>query len=136
VDLQEAREGYMTILTDEGFRPEIDSDGDIHFKFEGGHHYIIVSNCDDNFVEITFPGFWSIDDKEELSAALLAANNANRRTKASKVCVTSDGDRVSASVESYFANQSDVGGFLTRALRSLQLAVEIFRDELKKIQAG
>jgi hypothetical protein len=113
----------MSILSDEGFRPEIDSDGDIHFKYEGAHYYI-TSNCDDSYFYILFPSFWPIDDVEELGRAMMAANNATRNTKSAKVYIRNDMKAVSATAEALIASPSDVRKFIDRALRCTVRAVE------------
>lgn len=125
------RQTYMSILSDEGFRPEIDPDGDIHFKYEGGHYYI-NSNCDDGYFYLLFPSFWAIDDVEELGRAVMAANNATRSFKAVKVYIRNDMKNVSATAEGLIASPSDVRKFLDRALRSLRGAVESFMKEMKQ----
>ena len=71
---EDLRQTYMSVLSDEAFRPEIDSDGDIHFKYEGGH-YFVTRNCDDGFFYVLYPAFWPIDDVEELGRAVMAASN-------------------------------------------------------------
>jgi hypothetical protein len=124
------RQTYMSILSDEGFRPELDSDGDIHFKYESGH-YFITANCDDGFFYILFPSFWSIDDVEELGRAMMAASNVTRRTKAAKVYITKDLKNVSATAEALIANPSDVRKFFNRALISIRSAVESFAKEMR-----
>ncbi len=125
------RQTYMSILSDEGFRPEIDSDGDIHFKYEGGHYYI-TDNCDDSYFFIVFPGFWTIDDVAELGRAIMAANNATAWTKAAKVYIPPHMKSASATVEVLIADPSDVRKILNRALRSIVTAVERFEKEMRE----
>jgi hypothetical protein len=128
---EDLRETYMTILADEGFRPEVDSDGDIHFKYEGGHYYI-TSNCDDGFFYILYPGFWGIDDEEELERAVMAASKATRLTKAAKVFINSDLKDVSATAETLIVNPGDVQKLINRALRCIRSAVASFTKEMNE----
>jgi hypothetical protein len=127
---EELRETYMTILADEGFRPEVDGDGDIHFKYEGGH-YFVTRNCDDGFFYILYPGFWAIDDAEELERAVMAASKATRVTKAGKVFIDDDLKDVSATAEMLIVNPADVQKLLTRSLRCIRSAVESFKREMR-----
>ena len=120
------------MLSDMGFRPEVDSDGDIHFRYEGGNYYI-TSNCDDTYFFLLFPGFWTLDSKAEQLAGLLAANNASRRVKAAKTYVTPNMDRVSVSLECLVGGPSDVRGFLMRGLRCIQQSVTVFKEELRSM---
>jgi hypothetical protein len=125
------RQTYMSVLASEGFRPELDGDGDIHFKYEGGHYYV-TDNCDDGFFYILFPGFWSIDTGDELARAALAVNTATRDTKAAKVYITRDLKRVSATFEGLVGSSSDVPHIINRALRCIRTAVRTFMDEMAK----
>ena len=127
---EDLRQTYMSVLSDEAFRPEIDSDGDIHFKYEGGH-YFITRNCDDGFFYILYPAFWPIDDVEELGRAVMAASNATRSTKAAKVYIDSDLKDVSATAEALIASPSDARKFVIRALGCIRSAVESFRKEMR-----
>lgn len=68
VDWSNLRQTYMSTLTDLGFRPEIDGDGDIHFMYEGGN-YFITDICDDTYFYLLFPGFWELEDRSEQLAA-------------------------------------------------------------------
>ena len=127
---EDLRQTYMSVLSDEGFRPDIDSDGDIHFKYEGGH-YFVTRNCDDGFFYVLYPAFWPIDDVEELGRAVMAASNATRSTKAAKVYIDSDLKDVSATAEALIASPSDVRKFVVRALSCIRSAVESFRKEMR-----
>lgn len=123
----------MNLLINEGFRPEIDSDGDIRFKYEGGIYYILNTN-DDGYFQVVFLGFWKIDRGAELGAAMLAASNANRRTKVAKLWADSDFNRMNASAEIFFSDWSDLTGpIITRCLRAIRTAVDTFREEFAKL---
>jgi hypothetical protein len=132
VSWQDLRHKYLSILSDMGFRSEIDSDGDIHFTYEGGNYYI-TNNCDDTYFFMLYPGFWQFDNKNEQLAGLLAANITNRRMKVAKILLNSDMDRASVTLECYIHNISDVQSFLMRGLRCMQEARKVFRDEIEGI---
>jgi len=131
VSWEDLRSTYVSMLTEEGFRPEIDSYGDIHFKFEGGNYYI-TNNCDDTYFYLLYPSFWSISGDAELSRAMRAANAATRTTKAAKVYVHPDGSDVSATLEVLVASPADVRAFLARGFRCIRSAVNSFIEEMNK----
>jgi hypothetical protein len=124
----------MSMLSDLGFRADIDSDGDIRFNYEGKTYYI-TSNCDDTFFYIVCPAFWTLDNKTEQLAGLLAASSTSRRVKAAKVWVASGMDRVDVTLECLIGEPSDVRSFLMRGLRSMQQAVSIFREEMRGLMS-
>jgi hypothetical protein len=134
MEWDELRKIYLSILSDEGFRPEIDSDGDVHFKYEGGNYYILEDH-DEQFVYILYPNFWAIDSSEEQLKALKAAATATRTTKAAKVLLTPKGDNVSAAFESLVSAPSEIPSILVRALRCVQSAVNKFKEEMNKNDA-
>lgn len=122
----------MSMLSDMGFRPEIDSDGDIHFKYEGGN-YFITNNCDDTYFHLLYPGLWTLDSKTQQLAALMAANSTNRRVKAAKVWVTPSMNRVDLTLECLIGEPSDVRSIFMRSLRCAQKAVDVFAEEIRDL---
>jgi hypothetical protein len=135
VDWSDLRPTYMSTLTELGFRPEIDGDGDIRFMYEGGNYYI-TDNCDETFVYIMYPGFWSLEDRSEQLAGLMAANSTNSQVKAAKILLSKDMTRASVTIECLIREASDVSSFLMRALRCIQLARRTFRDEIQGLTAN
>lgn len=135
MEWDELKEIYLSILSDEGFRPVVDSDGDIHFKYEGGNYYIFAER-DEQFIYIQYPRFWGIDGSEERIRALRAANSATATTKAAKVCVTPEGDDVSAAFESLVSAPSELRHILVRGLRCIRSAVNKFVEEMNKDDAS
>lgn len=129
MDWQDLRAPYLAVLAQAGYRPEIDSDGDIRFAYEGRHFYV-TRNCDATYLEILYPGFWSIDSGPELGMVLFAASTANRTTKAAKLWVSEDLDRVSAVAECLISGPLDLQPIFMRLLRCLSLALETFRAEM------
>jgi hypothetical protein len=132
MDWQDLRRRYVSMLSDMGFRPEIDSDGDIHFRYEGGSYYV-TDNCDDTYFFLMYPGFWSPENGNQQLAALMAANATNRRIKAAKVMVNSSMDRVGVTLECLIGEPADVRSFLMRGLRIIQQAVTIFMEEVREL---
>jgi hypothetical protein len=131
VSWEELRTAYMSILVEEGFRPEIDSEGDVHFRYEGGH-YFITSNTDNTCCCILFPNFWEISSDAERIKAMVAANNANRATKAAKVWLSADGQNTSASLEALVGAPAEVSGIFSRSLNCLRTAVDRFVEDMRK----
>ena len=125
-----ARKCFMEYLSEEGFRPELDKDGDIYFKYEGKHHYIVLREKDLQFVQLIHPRFWSIDSEEERQKALVAANLATGRCKCCKVYVGED--NTTAGIELFVAEPGHAVAVLERALRALQNGVNTFIEEMRK----
>lgn len=126
-DLQQA---YLDLLRREGYSPELDKDGSILFKHEGGRYLIIIDPKDRTFLQLAFPGFWRLETDQDRQKALAAANEASRRTKVIKVVVGKA--TVFATAEMFLEKPADLGPVLGRCLGGLQLGVKIFTDAMAK----
>lgn len=70
---------YFGLLSKEGFRPEIDSDGDIKFKYEGSTFYIETNSPENIFKIFTVLKADSIVGENGCSAEyLIALNNTSK----------------------------------------------------------
>ena len=93
--------GLPRLPADEGYRPTVDGDGDVSFKYEGGSYYIDIDTDDNTYFRLVFPNFWSLDDADERARGVMAADAATRRTNVAKVYTRQDGKNVSAAVEMF-----------------------------------
>jgi len=117
---------YHKYLTDEGYRPTIDKDGDVLFKYEGGSYYVIANEDDPMYFQVLYPNFWAIEKPEDADKAYRAAGDATRATKVAKVFLNEARDKVSADVEVYMKDQTDGQVFLERAIAAIRHAVGEF----------
>lgn len=122
---------YVEHLSELGYRPQIDDDGDIYFRYEGGHYYIIGTD-DEQYVQIAYPNFWPIEDDEELRRALLAASTANRTTKVAKVSLRPDLTDALITAEVFLARPTDLVDVFERLMRALQTARATFVEEMQR----
>ena len=119
---------YMDYLIEEGYRPTIDSDGDVIFKHEGRAYFIDIDTSDEQFFRIVYPNFWSIESAEELARVLYAANYATRMTKVAKVYLRSDGKDTIASIEMFFEQPEHFRSVFRRAMSALQTSITNFKE--------
>ena len=77
-------------LVAEGYRPEVDEDGDIRFRHEGRTLYLILDASDLCYLRLSMPGVWECEGPEQERRALEAVNAVNRDLKVVK-CVLVDG---------------------------------------------
>lgn len=118
---------YSRILKDQGFTPTLDPDGDIEFKYEGGH-YLILLDDDEVFFRLMFPIFWPIEDEPERARAVEAALHATAQTKVAKVFII--GDAACASIEMFVGSPDAVDAVFMRCLGALQASVAMFRKRM------
>lgn len=121
---------YMEYLTQEGYRPSVDGDGDVVFKEEGRTYYIEVDTEDQGYFRVVFPNFWCIESDEERERVLVAANHATMQTKVAKVYLRADGEDTSAAVELFLAHPKDFSAVFQRAMSALKASVRTFREKM------
>lgn len=115
---------YMTWLAADGFRPEIDKDGDVAFKYEGASLFIRPAVDDPQFHVIAMPGIWSIDSEAERARVRIAALKATAETKVVKVVVYNNSVWVLA--ELFLPKRECFKDIYERCLRALQAARRTF----------
>jgi hypothetical protein len=125
----EIRDLHVEFLTEQGFRPKVDEEGDIHFRYEGRHHFVMESQ-EDTYFHLLFPNFFPLSNEAEVEQAALAASVASRVTKVAKVYLNPGLDNVSASVELLVAKPTDVHDQFLRCLGILGTATGKFLEEM------
>jgi hypothetical protein len=127
---EERTELYRSFLTEEGYGPKIDAEGDVTFKYEGGLYFVGVDEKDEQFFRIGYPNFWSIENEAERVKAFQAANYASERTKVAKVFVVRN--NTWASVEMFCASPEVFKGVFARCLKAIQVSVQNFREKMQE----
>lgn len=126
----ELQQLYMSYLTYEGFKPEIDSDGDVRFKRDGKVYFILVNEGDPEFFRIVLANIWPIESDKERSQVLMAANDANAKSKVSKV-FTVEND-VWVSIDLFVRRPEDFKDVFTRSMSALDNGVRSFVKRMKE----
>ena len=111
---------YNDFLRSEGYTTEVDDDGDITFKLEGGNYFTVV-----------FPNFWPIESEDERTATYIACCHATADTKGAKVYPL--GDNICASIEMFFGEPEDFKPVFKRALSTVQSAVAKFAEKMREL---
>lgn len=123
---------YSSYLRSEGYLPEVDRDGDIVFKVEGGSYILFANDKDREYFSLLFPNFWPIENERERTVAYAAACQTTATTKVAKVYLV--GDNVSASVELIFGDPEQFKAVFKRALVTLQGSVAVFAEKMRELK--
>lgn len=118
----------LDFLAEEGFRPQLDDEGDVLFKFEGGTYYLMTSDADPSYFALYYFRFWPLEDPAERIRAHEAAAQAQQRIRIGQITVL-DTD-VNASVQAYLPGADAWRGVLLRNLSGLQALVRSFREQM------
>jgi len=129
------QEIYLEALREQGYRPDIDKDGDIQFMVLGSNYFIIIDEKDSQFFQL-YTGFWLDDATMEDTYELV--NFANRRSKVAKISLSEKEDEpdkliVSITAELLVNDPEDFSTLLTRAISLLANARSIFQAQLAKL---
>ena len=121
---------YMDYLVEEGFRPTVDSDGDVTFKAEGGLYCIDIDENDDEYFRILYPNFWKVESEQERTRVISASNYATMVTKVAKVYLRSDDKDTCAAVEMFVNPPENFKPVFARAMRALRSSVKTFVEKM------
>ena len=127
--MQQHIDFLMQHLVTEGFRAELDGDGDILFKCEGLRYALCFDASDAAFGKLILANVWQIDSAAELQLALTELNILNRRLKVVKG--HTQGDQVWFTVELLLDRQAGWATYLQRCVRGLSHAMGLFAERMR-----
>lgn len=130
VDKEELQRLYTDYLGEEGYKWEIDTDGDVRFKREGKVYFIQVSDKDPEFFTVVLPNIWPIENEKERLQVLVAADASNAKSKVSKVYTM--GDNVWVSIELFVERPEQFKAVFKRALSALDNGVANFAFKMRE----
>ena len=120
---EEVRVSYMNYLEEQGYKPEVDEDGDVTFKFEGKRYYLFVKT---NRV-FTLVRFLSDDDscskRKQKAISKTSGRYLNISIHALLSCKS-----ISFSSRSFLKEKDDWKDFFTVSLNSVKNSIESAKD--------
>jgi hypothetical protein len=129
VSKSQLQQMYITYLREQGYQPNVDSDGDVTFKAEERNFYIVVDEDDLESFRIVFPNFWEIESTEERLKAYEAAMYATRTTKVARVFITSR-DNTSIDANIFLGKPEDFKLHFRRMIDVILIARRDFVDKM------
>lgn len=113
-------------LSNEGFRYEVDSDGDIHFRYEGAHIYYIPDDDDQSYFRLLMPGIYDL--RNDRAKVFEAMNAVSAGLKVVKPILGND--TVHLSIELFLDLSPEIEDFFPRCLNLLMHARSKFMQEM------
>jgi hypothetical protein len=120
----ELQKFYLEFLSSEGYGADLDKGGHVVFTRGDLHFRILIDARDPQFLMLTAPGIWTVDDDGERARVLLAMNDTNCVVKAVKLMLLHG--QVSAGTEAYFQRPEDLRGVFRRMLSSVEAGIAHF----------
>ncbi len=113
-------------LSSEGYKYDIDGDGDIHFKFEGVNLYFTVDQNDQRYFRLIMPGIYKLENNRE--KVLEAINATCRDMKVLKAYLV--GEFLWLSVELFIDSTPELEDFFPRCMGLLKAGREKIAQEI------
>lgn len=124
------RTDLFNFLKEEGFMPELDSDGDIKFKSEGQFHYIRVSKTDENPLYVVLFRPFNYPEEYSVETLVMATRNLNLY-KGVKVLCFDESFRIGA--ELYVRNAEPVKAAFYKLLGIIEIVKSDVMEECKNV---
>ena len=113
-------------LSNEGYKFDVDSDGDIHFKYEGINLYFTVDNNDQKYFRLIMPNIYQLEGNR--TKVLEAINTVARDLKVIKAYLIED--RLWLAVELFIDSTPELEDFFPRCMGLLQAGREKIAEEI------
>ena len=119
----EAREAlYTEYLHAEGYRPDLETDGQVIFSKSDGKFGILISKDEQLFRLVS--GFWQFSGEDERARARHAANRVMATAKVAKLYIQEDW--VYIAVELFFPDPAAFKPVFSRCMQSMEHGMDKF----------
>ena len=123
-------EQYLEMLSEEGFRPAVDNQGDIVFKYEGIKLHIVVSEKDPEYFKVIDYNLWIAESEDERKKAERVARQLNIGYKVVKVLQNDNGFGIT--IEMFVPSLDVIPPVLNRILDTIKFVRNEFVDLMNK----
>ncbi len=130
----ETRDFIRDFLADEGYRPELDKDGDILFKREGWSFFVLLDDNDKEFFRVLLPNIDHMEEGTSEDTVIRAALETARKIKVAKVFINK-GTAIHVSAELLCENVEAFTKVLSRTLDCCLAARLGYNEEKNRIVA-
>jgi hypothetical protein len=121
---------YQEFLSDEGYKPEIDEDGDVRFKREGKTYFINVEASDPECFRVVLANIWPIESEDERKQVMVAMDHCNAQAKVAKAYMVKD--NVWVAIETFIAKPEDFKAIFQRSLSALDHGVSLYATRMRQ----
>lgn len=115
-----------------GYKPNLDSDGDIFFTYQMKTIYILIGNMDEPYVQVQLPQFFDIEEEQE-ALVLAICNKMTRELKILKVYIDQTFKHVTADYEFLYTDEESLAQNLDSAISRLGIVRRAFRNTLNEM---
>lgn len=123
---------YVDFLTEEGYKPTVDSDGDVRFKKEGMTYFISVHSNDPQYFRIVLPSIYKIEDETERLQVLTACDFVNSLTKVAQMFTVKENVWVAA--ELFVNKPEDFKPLFNRCISAIQTGMLSYVTKMSELR--
>lgn len=113
-------------LSSQGYRYDVDSDGDIHFKYQGKNMYCRVDDKDELFFNLIMPNIYTVEGNR--ARVVEACNAIARDIKVVKAFLIDD--HLWLAIEMFIDTTPELGDFFERCCNLLVAAFDRAAKEI------
>jgi len=132
MSLTQLQNMYSNFLIAEGYKPSVDSDGDVVFKVDGRTFWIDVDEKDPESFRLVYSNFWEIESLAEKLKVYEVMNYINRTTKVAKVFLSPKEDDVSMDANIFVSKPEDFKIHFPRMLDLLLYEIIEFKEKMNE----
>ncbi|MDR2194429.1 MAG: YbjN domain-containing protein [Treponema sp.] len=132
MEMKELQSMYLDLLKEEGYKGNIDEDGDIAFKYEGKTYWIIIDEEEPEFFALYYGSIWGFQDDGDILKGLRAANAINKNKRLIKMYIDEEEDSIGVDVELFVQEPKDFVSYLLRSLCMIQETIYSFSRDMEK----
>lgn len=116
-------------LATQGFKYNVDADGDVQFKYQTIPMYVLADPNDPLFLRIVISNIYDVND-DNRSKVYEALNGVNAGIKAIKAFCQED--NVFLAIEMYIDSEPDINDYIERCLDILVASLKKFADLIRE----
>lgn len=123
----------VKVLEEMGFKPYVDEDGDVGFRFQMKTIFALIGEESDNYLVLHMPQFYEIEDGNE-AIALTACNKTTRELKLIKVFVDQNFKTISANSEFFYVDEDSLVKYIKNSLEILSVVRSFYRRTFEEMK--
>lgn len=128
------RSMVISVLEDMGYQPRVDSDGDVLFRFQMKHLYVLATQQEEtSFLVVMLPQFYEMSEGEEIKVLTLC-NKLTREVRLAKIYIDTNLTEVTASSEFFYSDEASLRLQLEHSLVILGRVRSVFRQALVEFE--
>lgn len=125
------RDLVISTLEAMGYRPMVDKDGDVMFRYQMKTLYVLGTQQDDStYLVVLLPQFYEIEEGDEVKV-LTVCNKLTRELKQTKIYIDQTLKDVSANCEFFYCEEACLRSQLEQSLGIIAMVRSTFNQTLK-----